>query len=506
MEFNRTKNSTRTFIFGVIYKLITILGPFVTRTIIIYKLGTEYLGLSSLFTSVLSILNISELGIGTAITFFLYKSVADDDRDTVRALLGLLRKLYAGIGCVILAVGLLLMPFLNYLISGDCPSDLNVYILYIVYLLNAAASYLGFAYKGILLNVYQRGDVINIIETFAEVLKYVLQVIVLILFGNYYWFAAMLPLSTIVVTMSTQFASKHLFPDLSPKGKVSKELKKSIKSKVMFLSAHSIAATLTNSVDYIVISGTMGLTAIAIYGNYSYISSAVLSIILIAYRSLTPAIGNSLCSDSREKNQKLFNSLQFMSFWIITWCSVCLLCLFQPFIEIWVGKHCLLQMTVVVMIVMYFFSNASRQFYGTYVAAAGLWNKTLPRQIISAALNLLLDLILVKRFGIGGIVFASFATNFFVSLPLDILVTYKDVLKEGVFSGYLRFISQALLTSIICAIVFFLCIVFKFDGVVALMYRAVICVVIPNCILLCVFRKSDELIYMKIHLAGLFKR
>lgn len=506
MKFNRSKNTTRTFIFGVICKLITIIGPFVTRTIIIYKLGTDYLGLSSLFTSVLSILNISELGIGSAITFCLYKPVADDDRDTVRALLGLLRKLYLGIGFTIIIAGLILMPFLNRLISGDCPSDINLYILYLIYLLNAAASYLGFAYKGILLNVYQRGDVSNKIEAIAEILKYVLQIVVLLLFENYYWFAVMLPLSTIFVTIFTQVASKRLYPDLYPEGEVSKELKKIIKSKVIYLSAHSVAATLTNSVDNIVISSAIGLTAIALYGNYSYISSSVLSIILIAYRSLTPAIGNSLCSDSNENNMRLFNALQFSSFWIITWCCTCLLCLFQPFITIWIGNDCLLDISVVVMIVLYFYSNATRQLYGTYVGAAGLWNKTLPRQIISAVMNVVLDILLVKNYGIAGIVFASFATNTIISLPMDIYVTYKSILHKKVSSGFMKIIFRTLLATFICGITYMLSTRIAASGLSLFLYSALICITVPNAIMILIYRKSDEFVYMKMHLIGLLKR
>ena len=505
MEFSRIQNSTKTFFFGVICKIIAIIGPFVTRTIIIYKLGTEYLGLSGLFTSILSILNITELGIGSAITFCLYKPVAVNDRDMVKALLSLLRKLYLGIGFVIIGVGLLLMPFLNRLISGECPADINLYILYFIYLLNAAASYLGFAYKGVLLNVYQRGDVSNKIESLAEILKYVLQVVVLILFENYYWFVSMLLLATIMITLSTQVASNRLFPDLYPAGEVSKELKRTIRSKVGYLAAHSIAATLTNSVDNIVISGALGLTAIALYGNYSYITSSVLSIILIAYRSLTPAIGNSLCIESNEKNIRLFQALQFSFFWIITWCCTCLLCLFQPFITIWIGKDCLLGMSVVVVVVMYFYSNATRQFYGTYVGAVGLWNKTLPRQVISAVLNLALDVLLVKRFGIFGIVFASFATNFFVSLPLDVWVTYKNVLHINVIKGCLKTFARTILAIVICGISYAICTHIKVDGVLLLMFRTLVCILIPNFIMIIIYHKSEEYIYMKTRLIGLLR-
>ncbi|WP_368887073.1 hypothetical protein [Limosilactobacillus fermentum] len=221
-----------------------------------------------MFTSVLSILSISELGIGSAITFCLYKPVADDNRSEIRALLSLLRNLYKIIGAIILGVGLVLIPFLPKLIHGNVPADTNIYILYLIYLLNSCVSYLGFAYKGVLFDVYQRGDITHKIQTVANIIQYALQIVVLLLFANYYWFAAMLPVSTVIVTLATRVFSKKCFPDLYPEGEVDKETKSVIKNKVIYLAAHSIAATLTNSVDNIVISGVLGLTApILVFGT-----------------------------------------------------------------------------------------------------------------------------------------------------------------------------------------------------------------------------------------------
>lgn len=225
MIFNRTKNSIRTFIFGILSRLVAIIGPFTTRTIIIYKLGTDYVGLSSLFTSVLSILSISELGVGSAITFCLYKPVAEDDRNAIKALLSLLRTLYKIIGGIIFVVGLLLIPILPTLIHGSVPGDTNIYALYLIYLLNSCVSYLGFSYKGVLFDVYQRGDVIHKIQTVANIIQYTLQILVLIVFANYYWFAAMLLVSTFIFTFATQAFSKKCFPDLYPEGDVDKETK-----------------------------------------------------------------------------------------------------------------------------------------------------------------------------------------------------------------------------------------------------------------------------------------
>ena len=159
VRFERTKNSGRTVLFGFLSKIIMLLFPFAVRTVVIYKLGMEYAGLSSLFTSILSILSISELGFNSAITFCLYEPVAKNQTETINALLNLLKKLYYLVGGLILTFGLVLLPFLNHLIAGDIPSDINIYILYCLYLFSTSISYFSFAYKNVLFNVYQRGDI-----------------------------------------------------------------------------------------------------------------------------------------------------------------------------------------------------------------------------------------------------------------------------------------------------------------------------------------------------------
>ena len=126
-KIERTKNATRNIIWGIIEKIVTILMPFICRTVFIKVLGAEYLGLNSLFSSILQVLSISELGIGTAIVFSMYKPIAEDDKDSLCALLNVYKKVYQIIGTVILVVGLAILPVLPKLISGSYPHEVNIY-------------------------------------------------------------------------------------------------------------------------------------------------------------------------------------------------------------------------------------------------------------------------------------------------------------------------------------------------------------------------------------------
>lgn len=507
MTFERTKNSTRTMLFGIINRIITILLPFVTRTIIIHKLGSEYAGLSSLFTSVLTVLNISELGISSAITFCLYEPVAKDRKDEVRALLGLFRKIYWIIGGVILAGGAVAMPFLKYLISADYPEDINLYLLFAIYLLNSAFSYFTSAYKTVIFNVYQRGDIAHNINSVAEIFKYAAQIVVLLVWSDYYLFVLILLISTMLINLLTGIISRRKYPELYPKGTVSKQTKDVIKNKTVYLAAHSVTAKLINAADNIIISSFIGLVAVGVYGNYNYISTSIIGLILIVYGAVRAPIGNSIHTESKETNLKIYNSLWLGSTWIATWCAISMLCLYQPFITLWVGAENLLPITTVIYIVLYFHANACNQFFTTtYIGIAGLWNKTLIRQIVAAVVNLGLNLLLGIYFGVAGVVFASFITTLLIVYPFDIFITYKYVLKESPKKGFAAAAINYLWFVLLGGGCYFLCEQLPFEGILNILLRAAVCVVVPNVIYYAAIRKTEEWRFLWDHAKSLIKR
>lgn len=159
MRIERTKNSLRNFAFGVLLKIYQTFVPFAMRTLMIYFMGVQYLGLNGLFTSILQVLNLAELGVGSAMVYSMYKPIAEDNETKICALMGLYKKYYTMIGFVIALGGSILTPFIPYLIKSDMPADLNVYILYLLNLAATVLSYWMFAYKNALFQAHQRLDV-----------------------------------------------------------------------------------------------------------------------------------------------------------------------------------------------------------------------------------------------------------------------------------------------------------------------------------------------------------
>lgn len=146
-RIERKKNATRNIIFGVILKAYQIVVPFLMRTAMIYFMGVQYLGLNSLFTSILQVLNLAELGAGSAMIYSMYQPIASDDKKKICALMRLYKFYYRTIGCVIAFLGLLLLPFIPHLVKSDLPDNLNIYVLYLLNLGATVLTYWLFAYK-----------------------------------------------------------------------------------------------------------------------------------------------------------------------------------------------------------------------------------------------------------------------------------------------------------------------------------------------------------------------
>ena len=196
----RVKNTIKNTVSGFIFRIIGLVMPFIVRTVMIKKLGIDYLGLNSLFSSILQVLSLSELGFSSAIVFAMYKPIAEGDEDRICVILKLLRNAYYIIGTVILVVGCAIIPAVPYLIKGgEYPNDINLYILYGIFLLNTVISYFFFAYKGLLLTAHQKSSVENNIFSIVNLLMYVAQIVFLFVFSNYYIYIICLPVATLII-------------------------------------------------------------------------------------------------------------------------------------------------------------------------------------------------------------------------------------------------------------------------------------------------------------------
>lgn len=494
MKIERKKNALRNAIWGYVNKLANIILPFIFRTVMIKCLGSDYLGVSSLFTSILQVLNLSELGFGTAIVYSMYKPIAENNESKINALLNYYRKVYIVIGSVILFAGTLMLPFLKHLISGAYPSDINIHFVYYMFLLNTSISYFLFGYKGSILNAFQRNDYehkANLVITFF---RYTIEIIGIFLTRKYYLFLIIELLATVLNNVLKLYYTKKYFPQYKCSGQIDCTERSTIRLNVTALMFHKIGSTILNSTDNIVLSAFMGVVVVSNYGNYYYIMNAIQSIILTLFTGMTAGIGNSFLTEKVAKNRDDFLIVLFLNAWIVGICSISLMCIYQPFIAVWLGNGYLFDTNIVVLMVIYFYVHMIRRTIILFRDAAGMWRDNKWQPIVSAIFNLSVNIILVQVIGLYGVILSSVLCMIIIDIPWEAKKFCKRIdldVKIYMFC-LLKYSFVSLLVGFVTYIV---CEVLPCNGILEIVLRILICAVIPNMIFSILYRKTDEFKY-----------
>lgn len=481
MRIQRSKNATRNIFWGILFRIVATFCPFAMRTVLLYVLGVEYLGLNSLFTSLLSFLSLAELGIGNAMVYAMYKPIAEDDESTVCALLQLYKTLYRVIGIMILALGLILFPFVENLVHGSYPPGINPYLLFGIYLFNTVISYFMFGYKQSILMAFHRNDMISKRAAILRLFMYGTQALILFTCKNYYLYIIILPMYTISTNIANSVIVDKFYPQYQCRGEVSKETGAEIRRNVLSLIGNKLSDIVLNSSDNLVLSIYIGLSMVAMYDNYYYVFNAVVGVALIIYNSLTAGLGNSIALETTEKNYHDFNVLTFLNTWFITWCSACLMCLMQPFMRIWVGEKLMFSNTVVFLFAIYFYVFQSEKIVLTYKDAAGLWWQDRFRPYAVMLTNLLLNIAAVQIIGVYGVVLSTIV-SLLVSVPWSAYVLCRHLFCVS-FKKYLLNYIRYLITAVItCTATYTICYFINGGKYIQLILRFILCCAVPNII------------------------
>lgn len=490
----RSKNTVRNIGWGFIYQILTLLLPFIIRTIILHILGEEYLGLNSLFASILSVLNMAELGFSSAIVFSMYEPIAKDDKDTICALMAYYRRVYAVVGFVVLALGLSIMPFLDKLIKGSHPADINLYILYGIYLFNAVISYFLFAYKSALLAAFHRNDISSKISIAVTIIQHGIQILVLCLWKNYYVYIALLPVATITTNILNNHLSIKYYPGYDPKGTLSLDVREKIKKQVKGLMVSKICGTLRNSLDSIILSAFIGLSVVAMYGNYYYILNAVHGLLTIIGVSMKAGVGNSIIKETKEKNYQDFEKFTFIYAWLTGWFACCMLCLYQPFMLVWTGKETMVfSEPIMIMFCIYFFALCMTDMRNVYMDAIGLWWEARYRSIAESIGNLLLNIGLGYYFGVVGIILATLITLITINLGYGTKILFDNFFRDKKVSRYLlQQLKYFIVTAGVSGICYCFCEIIPFTKYVNIVARGLACIVIPNVLFTILYLKDKH--------------
>ena len=491
MKIRRTQNAARNILFDGSLKLVNMIVPFFMRSLMLYYLGVEYLGLNGLFRSVFSFLNMAEMGVGSAMVFSMYRPVAEDDRETICALMKLYRTLYRIIGLAVAGLGLALTPFLRKLIMGDFPVDLNLYILYFMNLASTVLSYWLFAYKHSLLYACQRKDVDSKVKLGCQIAEYALKISALTVFHNYYMYLGAQLLMQIAANLATARQVDRLFPGFCARGELPAEKVKNIARRVRDLFTARFAGTIFNSADTLVISSFLGLAALAVYQNYFYIISALKTFVDVIVNACIAGVGNSLVTESKEKNVRDFTRFTMLFGWVMCVASAMLLCLYHPFMRLWMGEDSLLPFHYAVCFAVYFYIIGISKGMNMFKDAAGIWHRDRFRPLAAALVNLGLNLGTVKWLGLYGVLLSSVAAVTVVELPWLLHNLFQEVFPRKSMRGFVRsFLGLVTAAAAGCAAAWFLCGLFSLSLWATLIVNGAISFLVPNVFFLLLYGRN----------------
>lgn len=480
-------------IWGTLRQVLDILLRFLIRTMVIRMLGADYLGLNNLFSSILQVLSLAEAGFSSAIVFSMYRPIAEDDTEKICALLAYYRRVYRIVGSFITAAGICVMPFLKLIIKGGYPADINLYLLYGIFLFDTAISYFLFSYRECLLTAHQRNDIYSRIVTTVMLAEYLIQIFVLVIFRNYYLYIVFRPIATVTINLLCGLITRKMYPNYRCAGFLGQADRLIIREKISGLIIAKLSDITRNSFDSIFISAYLGLTAVAIYGNYYYIYQALIVLLGILLASVSAGIGNSIVTESKEKNYQDFRKIGFLHHWLFSWCSVCLLCLYQPFMEIWVGWKMVASFPTMVIFCVYFYVSSLGGVQSIYTQGNGLWWESRRFYILEAGSNIVLNWVLAKYLGIFGIILASVLSSLLIGNVSNLYILFKHYFTEESLSAeWLRRVGNMGIVTAVCAVTYGICRYGTFENLwLTLFVRACICLVVPNVLFWLVYRKSS---------------
>ena len=494
---SRTRNSIKNIEYAVVGQVLGLLAKFVSRLVFVRVLSAEYLGIDGLFTNILSVLSLAELGIGTAIVYSLYKPIAEGDIEKIKSLMDLFKRTYQTIGIIITVLGLMITPFLHYLIK-EMPDVAYIRFIFVIFVLNSSISYF-YSYKRFLIIANQKKYIATIYRYGVFVAMNVAQILMLLVTGNYTLFLLVEMVAIFIENVLISRKADQLYPYLKEKKVVPLDKVEmiTIKKNVKALIFHRVGGVVVLGTDNLVISIFIGIVAVGTYSNYLLVIGALTMIYGLVFESLTASIGNLGITQSKEKNIAVFELINFLAFWIYGFSAIALWNLINPFIELWLGRQFLFEMGIVTVLVINFYLLGVRTSVKVFKDAHGLYWFDRYKPLAESFINIVASVVLAQVLGLVGVFLGTLISTITTSFWVDPYVLYRHGFKSSVkpyFGVYLRYSALTLLAGVPT---FFFCSFFKETHFLSFVARAFICLIIPNLIFFIVFRKNSNLISLK---------
>lgn len=491
----RSEKVIKNGMWGSVYQIITILLGFVSRTVFIQCLGAQYLGIAGLFTNVLTIFSLTELGFSSAVSFHLYRELAENNQKEISGIVNFYKGVYRVVALIILVLGCSFMPLLQYIIKESTFDIQYICLVYFIYVCKSVSTYF-FSYNFTLIQADQKKYLLTKIDILLHVTVSAVNIFTLVAFRNYIIYLVTEILLGLFGNMIKAKRVKKEYPNLDKKELLSTEHKKKIWKDVRNIFAGKVSTVIVTSTDNLLISSIINVTAVGLYSNYSMIITYITNF-LTQFTSATQAsLGNMIAQESKEYSYAVLKRLTTVLYFVTSFCTVSLLVLLNPFITAWLGENYLLEVPIVIICVLNFYIQIMKTPMWFSVSGLGYFEEDRNIAIYGAVSNLLVSILAAKVWGLFGIFFGTafsqitqwgLKTKLYCGKYLNIKVTEYVILiiKLTSLTGLLSFATWLAAGCI------------DVDDLYLLLFaRAVVCLIVPNGINYCLFHKSDEFVYL----------
>ncbi len=457
MAEGRLDHSIRNVKYAVLNSFFVSILPFITRTVFIRVLGRNYLGIDALFLNIINFLEIVNIGIGGAITYSVYKPIAENDVEKCKTLFHLYKKCYYAMGSIIFFAGICLMPFLNVIVKDMPDIPESIYLIYTIILAGVVSGYF-FADKQCIINAYQNAYIISQFKMVIAVIVNGLEIAFMFLTKQYLIYLVLHTFQNLVLNVLLARKCKVLYPQYfegKPK-KLEEEDKRNILRNTAAMMMNRMGSLIINCSDNIVISMIVGVDSVGLYSNYLSIKNVINSTASMFTSSLTASIGNlnaELSSKNQEHIKEVFDHIFFLNYFIYAICSICLFALLEPFIAIWIGQEYQMGDAIVLIVVLNFYFLGVQKTAEQFKAACGLYWEDRYRVFVESIINIIVSVLLAKRLGVLGVLIGTLVSDIAVTFWLEAKIVFDNVLGKKPWLYYLKNVAYFAVCMVLCFLV-----------------------------------------------------
>jgi len=478
---------------GIVGYVLNLIMGILCRMIFTRTLAADYLGVNGLFSNIISMLSLAELGIGSAIGYALYKPLATDDQPKVASLMKFYARCYQVIGVVIMVLGLCLLPFLPMLIQEPPAIQEDLRLLYVLFLFQSASSYF-FSYRGALLTAAQQNYLVVGISYVITITQSIVQIVLLVLTHNYILYLLVLVIGGLTYNIIISHVAKVKFPyivarDIAP---LDGEEKKNLISNVRALTIWKLSGLLVNQTDNLIITYFSGLITVGLTSNYTLLSGNLNSLINTIFSSVSASVGNHNALETTEQKYRLFKAINLANYWMFAWVSIGIFVCSTDIVKVLFGPEYGLPIEIPFVIALNFYMVGMQNAVWTYKNTMGLFRQGRYLLILTAAINLVMSIWLGKVWGLFGILFATAIARAFTNTWYDPYAIHKYGFGLSVLPYFGRYLAFAALTLVTGAACYFMCSLLPFSLLVNAVLKVIICSIICNVVFLILFCRTAE--------------